>query len=76
MKGYGWLICAVAVLLLLLPLPSLNRSPAAQTPTPSLPSDTAPTTQPTESPTDETDDAVFRVLCGEEVVTLTEAGAR
>ena len=72
MKGYGWLICAVAVLLLLLPLPSLNRSPAVQTPTPSLPLDSTPTTHPTEPPADTADTAVFRVLCGEEVVTLTE----
>ena len=75
MKGYGWLLLAVAALLLLLPLPAYSASAPAETPPPSptlpsaLPTDTRPVTPP---PSIEDGTAVFRVLCGEEVITLTE----
>lgn len=70
MKGYAWLLLAVAALLLLLPLPAYSAATPTDTPTPtptpSTPQDTPANTTP--SPTG----AVFRMLCGEEVVTLTE----
>lgn len=69
MKGYGWLTLAVAALLLLLPLPALSVTPAAESP---LPDPSADTTATTVSPPAEESAAVFRILCGEEVVTLTE----
>ena len=75
MKGYGWLILVVAALLLLLPLPAFATPSAAQPPADDLPVDA--TTTPSTAPTTQTappieEKAVFRVLCGEEVVTLTE----
>lgn len=73
MKGYGWLFLAVAVLLLLLPLPAFSAATPTDTPAPTIP------TQPTHTPANTTPtapteegEAVFRILCGEEVVTLTE----
>lgn len=71
MKGYGWLILAVAALLLLMPLPAFSSAPAqgAPDPTPTLPSQQTTTVTP---PTVDQNEAVFRILCGEEVVTLTE----
>lgn len=71
MKGYGWLILAVAALLLLLPLPAFSLPPTADTPTVAPPADTPTTTVPT-TPSAPQDEAVFRVLCGDEVVTLSE----
>jgi len=72
MKGYGWLILAVAALLLLIPLPAFSASPAEDTlsPTPDTPPATTATTAPSADPP--TEEAVFRVLCDEQVVTLTE----
>ena len=72
MKGYGWLLLIVAVLLLLLPLPAYSATSADRTPsTPTAPSaDTPADTKP--SPDVPIEGAVFRVLCGDEVVTLTE----
>ncbi len=71
MKGYIWLFLVAAAVLLILPLPMLPGS--AGDGTSSLPEDTLP---PGTSPGDTTsmDTATqdtFRVLCGEEVVTLT-----
>ena len=74
MKGYGWLLLTAAILLMLLPLPAYSASAPAATPpsvtTPTTPLPTDPT--PTVPPTAEVTAAVFRMLCGEEVVTLTE----
>lgn len=75
MKGYGWLILAVAALLLLLPLPAFATPTAPQPPADDLPvgGTTAPSTTTTTQTTPTVEEkAVFRVLCGEEVVTLTE----
>lgn len=71
MKGYGWLTLAVAALLLLLPLPAFSLPPAADTPTLTPPAHTSATTT-TTTPSPPQDEAVFRILCDEEVVTLTE----
>ena len=71
MKGYGWLTLAVAALLLLLPLPAFSLPPAEETPPPTPPTDSPVSTDPTAPPTTE-EAAVFRILCGEEVVTLDE----
>ena len=75
MKGYGWLVLVVAALLLLLPLPAFATPSVAKPPANDLPASgtTAPSTTPTTqtAPTIE-GKAVFRVLCGEEVVALTE----
>ena len=74
MKGYGWFLLTMAALLLLFPLPALSATPqkdVANTPTTPATSTTTPSTplHPDDVPAE---DAVFRVLCGEEVVTLTE----
>ena len=71
MKGYGLLFLATAAILLLLPMPAFSKgeAPAPHTPPASdttIPSDTANSGEPP------TQTAAFRVLCGEEVVTLTE----
>ena len=71
MKGYGWLTLAVAALLLLLPLPAFSLPPAADTPALTPPAHTSATTT-TTTPSPPQDEAVFRILCDEEVVTLTE----
>lgn len=73
MKGYGWLLLLLAILLLLLPLPALPRHPAI--PAAGDETSTAPTTTTTTttSPTDpQPTEAVYRMLCGEEVVTLPQ----
>ncbi|MBQ7088053.1 MAG: SpoIID/LytB domain-containing protein [Clostridia bacterium] len=70
MNGYGWLILVTAMLLLLLPLPALSAANATVDPTPTPPTTTTGTTS--TPPVAEEDAAVFRVLCGEEVLTLTE----
>ena len=71
MKGYGFLLLAVALLLLLIPLPALPRQEAADPPPAQS---TTHTTQPTTAPTQpaEPAEAVFRILCGDEVVTLSD----
>ena len=72
MKGYGWFLLTMAALLLLFPLPALS---SAQKGSPvDTPPDTAVTTPTTPAVSDDepTEEAVFRLLCGEEVVTLTE----
>lgn len=74
MKGYGWLLLAVAALLMLLPLPAYSAATPADTltPTPTQPQDVPTDTLPVTPPDTAEDTAVFRILCGEEVVTLTE----
>lgn len=77
MKGYGWLFLITGVLLLLLPLPALAGSEATvsppassqplEEPTPDISADSA---EPSDEPLHE--EAVFRILCDEQVVTLTE----
>lgn len=73
MTGYGRLFIAVAVILLLLPLPAYISPPTQETPPPPPPTDDvdggAPSA-PTDSDTETA--AVFRVLCGDEVVSLDE----
>ena len=71
MKGYLLVFLSVALLLLLLPLPALPRGESAAESTPdstvSIPlSDGDPQTD------EPSDAAVFKVLCGQEVVTLSE----
>ena len=70
MKGYAWLLLGAALLLLLLPIPAYSAAVPTDTPpsTPTLPQDTPTITLPTAPP----DTAVFRILCDNEVVTLTE----
>ncbi|MBQ5840402.1 MAG: stage II sporulation protein D [Clostridia bacterium] len=68
MKGYGLLFLVAAAILLLLPLPAFSKG-TASTP-PSSPADTASDITDSSEPLTQT--AVFRVLCGEEVVALTE----
>lgn len=77
MKGYGWLFLITGALLLLLPLPALAHSDAVDTPPDtsqpleeSIPDDSTIPTEPTDEPINE--EPVFRILCGEQVVTLTE----
>ena len=69
LKGYGWLFCIAALLLLLLPLSALPKR--AVTPPPE--ESTTPTSDPTVSPPPAsvpTDTDVYRILCGDTVVTL------
>ena len=67
MKGYLLVFLSVALLLLLLPLPALPHGEAAPESTVSVPlSDSGP--QVDEPPAT----AVFKVLCGQEVVTISE----
>ena len=69
MKGYLRLLLAVAVLLLLVPIPAYSTAVTDTAAPPSFaPQDTPANTLPSPLP----DEAVFRVLCGDEVVTLTE----
>ncbi len=73
MKGYGLILLILAALLLLIPLPALPRQAATAAPTaPSTPTATDPVIAPTTIPPKPEDEAVFRMLCGEEVVTLTQ----
>ena len=69
MKGYAWMLLGMAALLLLLPIPAYatitTDTPA---PIPTVPQDTPANTTPTPPPAE----GVFRILCSEEVVTLTE----
>lgn len=76
MKGYLWLLLTAAALLMLLPLPAYSAAaptaaPPTTPPTADVPADTTPTPPPTE--TAPSDEGVFRILCGEEVITLTES---
>ena len=67
MKGYGLLLLLLALILLLIPMPSLARHTGDGGGT-----SAATTTTTTAAPPEETEQAVFRILCGEEVVTLTD----
>ena len=71
MKGYALLLAIAALLLLVIPLPALSQEkPAAATTDESTASTTIQsTTTPTEAVKPE-ETAVFRILCGDEVVTL------
>ena len=71
MTGYGRLIIVVAAVLLLLPLPAYFSPPAEETPPPTNSIDAVVTpSDPTEEDTDA--GAVFRILCGDEVISLDE----
>ena len=72
MKGYGWLLLAVAAILLLLPLPAYSAPSSAPTPSPSTSTDVPVDAKPTTAPSVPAEGAVFRLLCEDEVVTLTE----
>ena len=72
MKGYGWLVLIIAIILLLLPLPAYSAPTDGGTPSPSASADTPADAKPTTAPDTPVEGAVFRVLCGDEVVTLTE----
>ena len=65
MKGYGLFLLILALILLLIPMPALSRHS-----TDSSTTTTATTTTTTaKKPPEET---VFRMLCGDEVVSLTD----
>ena len=71
LKGYGWLLLIAILLLLLLPLPALPRRTVASISDPS----TLPQTEVTVPPTAEemsTGEEVYRILCGDTVVTLPQ----
>lgn len=78
MKGYVTLFFAVAILLLLIPLPALpmaspSSPPSIHVSAPSAdqnPANTTATATTTTIPNKKA--AVFRILCGEQVVTLSE----
>lgn len=72
MKGYGWLVLIIAIILLLLPLPAYSTPTDDGTPSPSASEDTPVAAKPTTAPDVPIEGAVFRVLCGDEVVTLKE----
>lgn len=76
MKGYGLILLILAALLLLFPLPALPQQTDTAAPpaaTDSTDTDrtgtTTTTTKPEAAPPEE---AVFRMLCGDEVVTLPQ----
>lgn len=76
MKGYGWILLILAVLLLVIPLPALpGNTPADTTPAPAV-TTTAPTTATTVAATataeKQPEEPVFRMLCGDKVETLTQ----
>lgn len=75
MKGYVLVILLAAAILLLLPLPALPRREAAvATPTDSLslPDHTTPLIPPTDQSNSSSKEETFRILCGEQVVTMSE----
>ncbi len=68
MKGYGLFLLLLALVLLLIPMPALSRYTAE-------PGTTAATTTTTAAIADaenEPEETVFRMLCGDEVVSLTD----
>ncbi len=67
MKGYGLLFLLATVVMLLLPLPALPRSSAAPPPPTESTAPSATTTAVAPAPA-----GMFRVLCGEQVVTLSQ----
>lgn len=70
MKGYVTLLAVAAILLLIIPLPALGHAPADPTPQP--PTEDTTTAQTTEAPAKQEDSPVFKMLCGDEVVTLSD----
>ncbi len=78
MKGYGLFLLVMALLLLLIPLPALSgtaKSTAAEDSAKTQPVTTtaAKTTRTTKTTTPkEEEQGVFRILCGDRVVTLTD----
>ena len=74
MKGYLWLLLVTATLLMVLPIPAYSAA-TATAPTPTSPTDRPVDTVPTPPPTteDAATEPTFRILCGEEIVTLTES---
>ncbi|MBQ9841701.1 MAG: stage II sporulation protein D [Clostridia bacterium] len=70
MKGYVTLLAAAAILLLLIPLPALGHAPADPTPPPTTEDTT--TVETTQTPAKQEDAPVFKMLCGDEVVTLDD----
>jgi len=70
MKGYGWLLLILALLLLLIPIPALPRNTAAGTSDTSEPPITTTTTAADTAP--QPTEAVYRMLCGDTVVTLPQ----
>ena len=71
MKGYGWLLLIAILLLLLLPLPALPRRTAASISDPSALPQTEVTVPPSVGETS-TGEEVYRILCGDTVVTLPQ----
>ena len=72
MKGYGWLLLAVAAILLLLPLPAYSSPSLDKTPSPSAPTSLPVDAKPSPSPPPPVEGAVFRLLCQDQVVVLSE----
>lgn len=70
MKGYGLLLLLLALVLLLIPMPALSGYTAENTTT--APTATAATTTAATEDTEDTEQAAFRMLCGDEVVSLPD----
>ena len=73
MKGYGWLLLAVAILLLLVPLPAYFATTAKPSTPSSAPTNTPTYIPPTSSHPSAVTEAVFHILCGDRVISLTES---
>lgn len=71
MKGYGLLLLILAGILLLLPLPALPKQ-AAKDVTAPPPTDDTGSKDDTAVKEEPTPEPVFRMLCGDEVVTLSQ----
>lgn len=71
MKGYVTLLAVGAVLLMLIPIPALKQKDTADDPL-SPPAEDNTSAQETEPADIEEEQAVFKMLCGDEVVTLTD----
>lgn len=71
MKGYLWLVVILAVFLLLIPLPALPHATPADTVIPT-PETTQPPTATTTIPTESPAQPVYRILCGDTVVSLPQ----
>ena len=74
MKGYLWLLLILAVFLLLIPLPALPRDTSADA-SAEPPADTTSATDTadnTDAAADQSAEAVYRILCGDTVVSLPQ----
>lgn len=71
MKGYTTLLAAGAALLMLIPLPALKHVDRTEDNPPPPAEDTAET-QPADTQEATEHQAVFKMLCGDEVVSLTD----